>query len=71
MEKELDTKHFIKNTFKKDSKYNKERGSTMVEYALIVSLMSVLMVGAIGQTRESIAARYQDIYDQMALGGGE
>lgn len=51
-----------------------ERGSTMVEYALlvalIVSLMSILMVGAIGQTRESIAERYEYIHDQMALGGG-
>ena len=45
----------------------KEEGQTLVEYALIIALVSVLLVGALAALRGGIAGVFTDI--ETALGG--
>ncbi|MDZ4849702.1 MAG: Flp family type IVb pilin [Pirellulaceae bacterium] len=47
-------------------KANSERGSTMVEYALLVALMAIGSIGAIGSAREGARTTFIDIEDKLA-----
>ncbi len=42
-----------------------ERGQTLVEYALIIAMMSITLVGALGVFQGGLGGKIQDIIDTL------
>jgi Flp pilus assembly pilin Flp len=47
-----------------------EEGQTLVEYALIIALMSIALVGALGLLRGGVGDVFDDIVNELSGAGG-
>lgn len=65
------TDNTANNTAESNTAKTNERGSTMVEYALLVALMSIGCIASIGAARVGVEDKFLEIQQAIAQGGQE
>lgn len=48
----------------------REEGQTLAEYALLLALIAILVIGAVTLLQENITAVFNDIAGKLVAGGG-
>ena len=48
----------------------REEGQTLAEYALLLALIAILVIGAVTLLQENITAVFKDIAGKLVAGGG-
>lgn len=55
----------MNNTIKPDASANKEKGASLVEYALLVALIAVVAISAVGTLGTNVSTQYTTISNKL------
>lgn len=53
---------------KTPSFFKKEKGATMVEYAIMVALIAIVAIGAVTALGTNVSTTFQDVADSLPAG---